>query len=111
MNSARLTTPRYVNLSSHHASRMILQTRFPTPAVASSGESVDICDALEIVLLLILFLSLPFCSAHFPILFRHHPQSLMFPCSCSFYFLHAFLHPTTVASPIHYIFYFKKFAC
>lgn len=46
--------------------RIIVQTRFRAFAVASSGESVDICDALEIVLFL--FVSNPVSFS--PILIR-----------------------------------------
>lgn len=94
--SAGQTTLRYTKSC---ASRIILQIRFPRSAVASSGESVDIWDALEIVQ----SLSLPFCSARF---FLTHLQSLMFSYSCTFYIPHVFSssHDRCISHQPHILF-------
>lgn len=80
--------------------RIILQTRFHAFAVASSGESVDICDALEIVL----FLSLPFCSARFTIFSTSSTISHV-PLLMLFLSFTCFLIP--LHFPAHYISFFK----
>lgn len=95
MGSAGQTTLRYTKSC---ASRIILQIRFPRSAVASSGESVDICDALEVVQ----SLSLPFCSARF-----FDPSTLPHVLLLMhFYFPHVFLssHDRCISHQLHILF-------
>ncbi|KAG2342984.1 hypothetical protein BDR05DRAFT_313957 [Suillus weaverae] len=77
-------------------SRIILQTRFPASAVASSEEYVDICDALEIVQLS-LFAQHVLLSFSTPSTVPHVPLLMPFLFSACFPSSHdpCISHPTT----------------